>query len=243
VRREAAPGGRDNLVWRAAESLWRAIGRRGEPHGIRLVLEKGIPMAAGLGGGSADAAAALAGLNVVWRGRLPRRDLLELAGELGSDVPFFLIGGAALGLGRGEDVYPLADGRRTGLVVIKPSIGISTVEAYRWFDEDAGRRPASASLVEADGVDMDWPTGPVELRNDLQPAVCRRHPGITAAIDALRGAGATAAAMSGSGSAVFGVFTEAGAARAARRLARPGWQVMAVRTLSRRETGRRMALC
>jgi 4-diphosphocytidyl-2-C-methyl-D-erythritol kinase len=230
---------RTNLVWRAAARLWRALGRSGDPAGVRVTLEKRIPAAAGLGGGSADAAAALSGLQALWRARLPRRTLIELAAELGSDVPFFLIGGTALALGRGEEVFPLADARRAGLVVIAPAIEVSTADAYGWFDEDGPGRPAAGPL----SIDLGWPTGPLPLVNDLQAPVMRRHPGVLRAIGALREAGAQAAAMSGSGSAVYGLFAEAATARAARRLSRPGWQVFATRTLSRREASRRIALC
>lgn len=242
VRPAVVPADRTNLVWRAAVLLWRALGRRGEPDGVRVTLEKSIPSEAGLGGGSADAAAALAGLNTLWRGRLPRRDLLDLGAELGSDVPFFLVGGTALALGRGEDVYPLADARRLGLLLIKPSIDVSTVQAYRWLDEDRAKR-AGAPAASGQVVDLGWATDPVVLSNDLQAPVSRRHPAVPEAIAALEGAGATAAVMSGSGSSVFGVFPESGVPRAARRLARSGWHVVATSTLSRREALRRMTLC
>jgi 4-diphosphocytidyl-2-C-methyl-D-erythritol kinase len=242
VRPAVVPADRTNLVWRAAVLLWRALGRRGEPDGVRVTLEKNIPAEAGLGGGSADAAAALAGLNLLWRGRLTRRDLLDLGAELGSDVPFFLVGGTALALGRGEDVYPLADARRLGLVLIKPSIDVSTVEAYRWLDDDRARRVAPPTAT-GQSLELGWATDPVALANDLQAPVGRRHPVVLEAVAALEGAGAKATAMSGSGSAVFGVFTESGVKRAARRVARKDWEVLATSTLSRREALRRMALC
>src|SRR5262245_42636946 len=136
TRGPGVPADRTNLVWRAADALWRALGRSGEPANTHVKLDKQIPMAAGLGGGSADAAATLAGLHRLWGGKLSRRDLMQLAGTLGSDVPFFLHGGTALGVGRGEELYPLADVRRLGVVIVKPSFGVSTAEAYRWLDED-----------------------------------------------------------------------------------------------------------
>ncbi len=242
VRPAVVPADRTNLVWRAATLLWRALRRRGEPNGVRVTLEKSIPAEAGLGGGSADAAAALSGLNQLWRGRLTRRDLLDLGAELGSDVPFFLVGGTALALGRGEDVYPLADAQRLGLVLIKPSIDVSTVEAYRWLDDDRAKRVGPPTVTDQ-SLDLGWATDPVVLANDLQAPVGRRHPVVLEAIAALDNAGARAAVMSGSGSSVFGVFAESGVNRAARRVARPDWQVVATSTLSRREALRRMALC
>jgi 4-diphosphocytidyl-2-C-methyl-D-erythritol kinase len=158
-------------------------------------------------------------------------------------VPFFLVGGTALALGRGEDVYPLADSRRLGLVLVKPSIDISTVEAYRWLDDDRARRVDPVGAADPNPLDLGWATDPVALINDLQAPVTRRHPVVLEAIEALRAAGASAAVMSGSGSAVFGVFSDSAAPRAARRLARTGWDVTATTSLSRRETLRRMSLC
>ncbi len=241
VRPPVAPAGPANLVWRAATLLWKALERKGEPHGLRLTLEKAIPSAAGLGGASADAAAALVGLHALWRGRLPRRALFELASALGSDVPFFLVGGTALALGRGEDVVPLADVRALRLVLVKPAFDVATPDAYRWLDEDAGARAAASSAPPA--VDVGWPTDPLLLINDLQQPVSRRHPEIVDVIEALRTAGARATLMSGSGSAAYGVFDAPPPARALNRLARPGWTVISTRTLSRRQAERRVRLC
>ncbi len=234
------PAGRGNLVWRAAALLWRALGRRGEPRGVRLSLEKSIPAAAGLGGASADAAAALVGLHAVWGGRLPDGRLAELAAEIGSDVAFFLVGGTALALGRGEEILPLLDATPLRVTIIKPAFEVSTPDAYGWFDDDARR--ASRNDAMAPAVDVGWPTGLLALRNDLQPAVARRHPPIGEMLEALRAAGVEAALMSGSGSAVYGLAGPAGG-RLARRLARPGWQVISTRTLSRRAARRRVGLC
>jgi 4-diphosphocytidyl-2-C-methyl-D-erythritol kinase len=241
VRGAGVPDGPENLVWRAAEVLWRDLGRAGAPRDAHVRLEKHIPMAAGLGGGSADAAAALVGLNEVWNGRRSRAELLRLAAGLGSDVPFFLIGGTALGTGRGEEVYPLDDVRRMGVIVIKPSFGVSTAEAYRWHDEwdrtDGPRAPQPAR-----GVDVGWLTGPLVPTNDLEGPVASRHPGITEMIAACQREGALASAMTGSGSAVFGLFPEPVARRAVGRLQRPDWLVLLTRTLTRHEAGRRMGL-
>jgi len=231
----------DNLVWRAASSLWRAAGRAGDPRGVHVKLEKAIPVGAGLGGGSADAAAALVGLNTVWDIRLSPRALTRLAAELGADVPFFLVGGTALGLGRGDDVYPLEDAARLGVVAIKPAFGVSTADAYGWLDADraagldaGGRQPADLPL--------GWVSGPLAMGNDLEAPVVRRHPAVGEAIDACLRAGALGAAMSGSGSAIFAVFSEAAAARAVRQLRRPDWLVQLTRTISRAESRRRMCL-
>jgi 4-diphosphocytidyl-2-C-methyl-D-erythritol kinase len=239
-----APGvslGRDNLVWRAADLLWRAVGRTGPARDVQLHLRKTIPAAAGLGGGSADAAATLAGLNHLWRGRLTRARLAALAGRLGSDVPFFFCGGTALGLGRGEDLYPLPDMPRHLVVIVTSPHGISTADAYRWLDDDDEVRPRAAR--PAGSVEVGWPSGPLAVRNDLQAPVVRRHPSIGHALAALRRHGAAVAAMTGSGSAVFGLFPAVDirrVTRAAEGLARDGRHVLLTRTLSRRESLRRI---
>jgi len=244
-RSPGVPADRSNLIWRAADLLWKAIGRTGEARDAHVKLEKRIPTEAGLGGGSADAAAALVGLNTLWSGRQSPRDLMRLGAALGSDVPFFLQGGTALGFGRGEELYPLDDTHRYGVVVLKPSFGVPTADAYRWFDEDqAGAPPPDNSAVTAGRreVDLGWPSGPIVLHNDLEAAVARRHSEIAQMVQACLAEGAVAAAMTGSGSAVYGLFTETGATRGAKRLKRPDWLVLLTRTLSRREAGRRNAL-
>lgn len=240
VRGHGVPADRENLVWRAAELLWRALGRTGGPRDAYIHLDKSIPAAAGLGGGSADAAAALIGLNVLWGARRTPSDLMTLSAELGSDVPFFLQGGTALCAGRGDEVYPVDDISRLGLVLIKPSIGVATADAYRWLDED--RTAGSVDSTHPDRLDVGWPVGPITLVNDLEAPVARRHPVIAEMINACRQAGAMAAGMTGSGSAVFAAFSETAAKRVVRRLRRPDWLVILTRTLSRHETARRIGL-
>jgi len=235
------PTDETNLVSRAAAALWRALGRDGEPRDAHVKLVKQIPLAAGLGGGSADAAAALVALNVVWEGRRSRRDLARIGGALGADVPFFLQGGTALGAGRGDEIYPVDDAARLGVVIIKPSFGVATADAYRWLDEDRAAGVADAPAVSRD-VDLGWAAGPIALVNDLQGPVARRHAPVDDNVDTLAKAGALGAAMTGSGSAVFGLFPEAQAPRAARRLKRADWLVQVTRTLSRREAARRIGL-
>jgi 4-diphosphocytidyl-2-C-methyl-D-erythritol kinase len=241
-RSVGVPTDRTNLVWRAAEALWKAIGGVGEPRDVHIRLDKQIPVSAGLGGGSADAAAALVGLNEIWNGRRSRRDLMAIGAGIGSDVPFFFQGGTAVGVGRGEELYPVDDVTRLGIVIIKPSFGVSAADAYRWLDED---RDSGATPPEPSGrndVDVGWPGGPVTLCNDLQAAVNRRHPMIDEMVTACVRHGAMAAAMSGSGSAVFAVFPEAVVRKAMSQLQRPDWFVLLTRTLSRREAARRMGL-
>jgi 4-diphosphocytidyl-2-C-methyl-D-erythritol kinase len=241
TRSPGVPTDRSNLIWKAAELLWRDLRRVGDPRDAHVRLEKSIPVAAGLGGGSADAAAALSGLNAVWGGKRSRRHLATLAATLGSDVPFFLQGGTALGAGRGEELYPVDDVHRMSVIVIKPSFGVATAEAYRWLDDDrAAAVDAPASTRPA--VELGWSTGPVSLDNDLEAPVARRHPDIGQMVAACVSEGALGAAMTGSGSAVFGLFPEAVARKAASRLKRPEWLVTLTRTADRREASRRMGV-
>lgn len=229
-----------NIVWRAAAALWRTGGRTGEPRDAHVKLDKSIPMAAGLGGGSADAAAALVGLNQLWEMRCPPHELVRIGRELGADVPFFLQGGTALGAGRGDEIYPVDDIARFGVVVVKPSFGISTADAYAWLDAD--RAAGAITARDPRVLDVGWTGHPIAISNDLEAPVTRRHPAIEEMIAACLREGAVAAAMTGSGSAVFGLFRESVAVKAARRLQRPDWLILLTRTLSRRESSRRMAL-
>jgi len=226
-----------NLVWKAAARLWTALGRADAPADTEVTLEKAIPMQAGLGGGSADAAAALLGLARLWGGGPPAM-LREIAAELGADVAFFLSGGTALGLGRGEEIYPLVDLPAHAVVVVQPPFGVSTVEAYRWYDEDhaAGLRDPR----ELQQLPVPWPTRAAQMVNDLEPPVVRRHPEIAELRTILREAGAVAATMTGSGSAVFGLFRSRAAAQGALiRLSGGGVRALVTRTLGRAEYERR----
>jgi 4-diphosphocytidyl-2-C-methyl-D-erythritol kinase len=239
-RTPGVPSDQTNLVWRAAAALWTAMGREGEPRDAHIKLDKAIPSQAGLGGGSANAAAALVGLNKLWAGRKTRRDLMQIGAALGSDVPFFLQGGTALGVDRGQELYPVDDVERMGVIIIKPSFGISTAEAYGWLDADRASGFASGSTRQS--VEMGWPISPIPLSNDLMEPVIRRHPGVGEMVDACLSRGALGAQMTGSGSAVFGLFPESVASKAARQLKRPDWLVLVARTQTRREAARRMGL-
>ena len=217
---------RGNIVERAASLLWQFAGRPGVPAGVRVHIAKRIPIAAGLGGGSADAAAALRALARLWRVRLPLKPLQEIAASLGADVPFFLQGGTARGVGRGDVLSAIADRPRRWVVVATPPFGVSTKDAYRWFDRDAS---ADRRSLGSGGQGR-------RPLNDLQAVVNAHHPEIGQLIDELTRAGAAPAAMSGSGSAVFGLFARRSAAEAAAdALIGRGRRVLVTRTLSRRE--------
>jgi 4-diphosphocytidyl-2-C-methyl-D-erythritol kinase len=164
--------------------------------------------------------------------------LRELAARIGADVPFFLSGGTALGLGRGEEIYPLVDLPKYWVVIVRPPFGVSTAEAYSWYDEDrvAGvREPRELQILP-----VPWPTRAAQMINDLEPPVVRRHPEIAAFRSLLKEGGAVASAMSGSGSAVFGLFrSRMAAARVMRPLSRGGARAWLTRTVSRAEYERR----
>lgn len=236
-RTPGVPLDASNLVWRAAAALWTALGRDGEPRDAVVTIEKHIPVQAGLGGGSADAAAALVGLGRLWGG-VPATLLREVGSGIGADVAFFLSGGTALGLGRGEEIYPLVDLPPHWVVVVRPAFGVSTAEAYGWYDED--RTAGLKEPRELQILPVPWPSRAAQMVNDLEPPVVRRHPEITSLKTSLREAGALAAAMSGSGSAVFGLFrSRAAAARSLRPLAKGGARAFLTRTLTRAEYERR----
>lgn len=234
------PTDQRNLVWKAASLLHRmTTGKSSAPRDVLIDLRKRIPAEAGLGGGSSNAAMTLLALNKLWKLDLDLASLARIGARLGADVPFFLDGGTALGLGRGDDIYPLADMPSVHVVILRPGFGVATADAYLWYDQEARR--AQKPMV-ARAIPPGWPAWSATLRNDLEVPVVRHHPAIGRIKQSLIDAGATFAAMSGSGSAVFGLFERAEAARrTANDLSRPGWLSLHTRTLNRREYARRVA--
>ncbi len=236
VSDRALSAGPDNLVYRAIQAIRSEIGFRG---GIRAKLTKRIPVARGLGGGSSDAAAALIGmLRLTGQERdfsLPR--LIEIASGLGADVPFFLFGGRALAVNRGDEIYPLNDGSKRTIVVVSPSgIAVSTKEAYEWLSAELTNRAKAPNIWKF--CALCW-SRQGAVSNDFEVPVFSRHPRLGEIRDALLQAGAAEAALAGSGSAVFGIFRNpAQARRAARKF--PEDSVFVVETLSRERYGRAM---
>jgi 4-diphosphocytidyl-2-C-methyl-D-erythritol kinase len=226
----ALPTDERNLVVRAALLLRQAAG---VGVGARLRLKKRIPVAAGLGGGSSDAAATLLGLNQLWDLRWPRERLEALAVELGMDVPFFLSRGPALATGRGERLEQLPAAGAYALVLVNPRVPVSAREAYErvpvgWRAEPAGAR----RLVEALGTRNPVRVG-AALTNHLEGFVAPHLPAIGRMKAALLAAGALGAAMSGSGPTVFGLARSLDHARQIRqRVGRAAWGCWAVRTHS-----------
>jgi len=223
-----------NLIWRAGDALAQSLGRSTPLADMVVRLHKHIPLRAGLGGASANAAAALVGLAAAWRATATPAQLTDIAATVGADVPFFLTGGTALGLGRGDEIYPLADLPRHWIVLLIPGFGVSTPDAYAWYDRDhemghgVGREPQY--------VPGPWPSRAAQMINDLEGAIARHHPEIDQMKAALRRAGAIAAAMSGSGSTVYGLFQRRhDAATAVSKLSGSGWRVVLTHSLGRAE--------
>lgn len=199
------PRDESNLVMKAAVALAERTGVRGFAD---MALEKGVPSAAGLGGGSADAAAVLGVLNELWGCGLPVGDLREVGASVGSDVPALMMDGPVLATGRGERVQP-ARCRPLALVVVTFSLAISTPQAYRWWDEDGATGPDPANLLEAAASGDVAQLAPL-LFNDLEGPVIRHHPEVGEARRVLMDGGAVGAVMSGSGPSVVGLLRNEG---------------------------------
>src|ERR1700722_10811300 len=231
----AGEPGQDNLVYRAIRDLGSEIGLK---HGVRPVLTKRIPVGRGLGGGSSDAAAALIGLLQLTGKRVEAARLLQIASSLGADVPFFLLGGRALGIGRGDEIYPLPDAPRRHLLLISPhDIAVPTKDAYQWLSEELTNEEGPTKLMRF--CALCWSPQGGALSNDFEAAVFPRYPRLSAIKRELLQQGAAEASLAGSGSAVFGVYQPPAKARRAAR-AFPKDQVFLCSTLSRAEYRRKM---
>ena len=213
------PADESNLVLRAARALQAATG---ETRSARMTLRKFIPVAAGMGGGSSDAAAALKGLNLLWGLGLPDERLEEIGLTIGADVPFCIRGGLQRAQGVGERLTPLTLKTPLYLVAFQPCRGLSTKEVFTALHEE-GIDPADRP--DNDAAQRALAQGNVRLLgrsmgNVLEPVSRRLRPQIDEAIRAIEASGAVGARMTGSGSAVFGVYAHAGACkRAAQELA------------------------
>jgi len=217
----------DNLAVRAAEMVLAATGRK---FGVHLALTKRIPVRAGLGGGSSDAAAALRGVNQLAGNAVPTHEILQFGSRLGSDVPFFL-GGASLVLawGHGERMLALPPLPSHPALLLIPPVGVSTPEAYALVDE--GRRAgARRGAVALDLEALRTWGGIGRLSgNDFESPIFGRHPEIRAAFERLAGTHPLICRMSGSGSALFAVYRSAGDRDdAASQLGRKYGQVVSV---------------
>jgi 4-diphosphocytidyl-2-C-methyl-D-erythritol kinase len=192
----------DNLVVKAARLCLDELRLTGS---VELCLEKRIPMGAGLGGGSSDAAAVLLALPVLAGGVIPMERLMALARELGSDVPFFLVGGRAVGIGRGTELYPLPDAGSHPALVVAPAIHVSTRDAYDSLNPAELTTQLLQNKIDSFQAGI-WDSSCVVGANDFEEAVFRKHPPLRALKQKLIKLGASPAMMSGSGSSVFGIF-------------------------------------
>ena len=246
------------IVERAMESL-RARGR------VTITIEKRLPVQGGLGAGSGNAVAALIGLERALKKNLPGAEKLRIAAEVGSDLPLFLVGGTVLGVGRGEEVYPLPDLPATVCVVATPEIGVSTPKAFADWDamlSGASKltpRAPSDRMIEFGRMVSGWLIGqplsgvPVSkgrgraetslldlvrtgIENDFEQVVFPKYPELREVKSVLERAGAFYASLSGSGSAIYGLFrSRAAGQKAAARLQRDGVPAVVTTTLTRRQ--------
>jgi len=200
-----------NLAGEAAAMLLEETGARGR---VSIRLNKRIPMGGGLGGGSSDAAAVLLTLPALAGRELPMPRLCAMAAALGSDVPFFLWGGRAIGIGRGTELFPLPDGPSLAGILITPPVQVSTAEAYR---ELSGGLTTELQVSKISGFQsLVWDGGVSrEVQNDFEPVVFARERSLARLKGRLLRAGAASALMSGSGSSLFGLFSDSTAARSA----------------------------
>ncbi|MCL6478002.1 MAG: 4-(cytidine 5'-diphospho)-2-C-methyl-D-erythritol kinase [Peptococcaceae bacterium] len=222
------PPGPDNIVYRAAGLIRTAYGCNG---GARIYIHKNIPVAAGLAGGSTDAAAALRALNELWALHIEEGELFKLGEKLGADVPFCLLGKTALAGGKGEVLTPLPAFSGFGVVLVKPPFGVSTARIYSLYDTcPPGPGPDTRALVKAlKKRDVTAVAG--LMGNVLERVTSSLHPEILDIKKALLAAGAAGALMSGSGPAVFGLCAGREEARAvASRLNLPGCRIIATET-------------
>lgn len=220
--------GPDNLVCRAAELLRQSGGGQG----ARIVLTKRIPLAAGLGGGSSDAAATLEGLNRLWRLGHSSAELADLGAQLGSDVPFFFAAPAAWCSGRGEIVTPVTLGRRLDFVLACPAAGLSTAAVYGGVS--IPEQPLAGAELRQAAADGDVAAIGRRLHNRLQPVAERICPEVAECRALLSGFGPAGALMSGSGSSVFALCRDRREAvrivRGLRRSGQPALRLFIVRS-------------
>ncbi len=229
VRGAALPQGPENLACRAAELFLAEAGR---PGGVAIELDKRIPVGGGLGGGSSNAAAVMAGLDRLYGLRYPIADLQGLGARLGSDVPFFFGGSLSLATGRGEILAGLRGWPPHWVVLANPRVAVSTAWAYGEVSSKLTDRALQASITASiAGGCLPWP--PTWAFNRLEEAVLPHHPEIRLLRDLLRAEGGAPVLMSGSGATVFAVAAdEAAACRLAARAGAAGAFAMAVRTLA-----------
>ena len=210
----------DNLCMKATRAFFAETGTKSD--GVTITLEKHIPVQAGLGGGSSDAAAVLRALRTLYAPDISDGRLETLAARLGSDVPFFIRGGTQLATGRGEVVSPLPQLAAGWFVVVKPDEGYSTAEMYRRLDEPGSLLVRNSRYMQDAVAANNVHAVAVELHNSFERVV-PKDSSLRTIKDALRAQGALGTLLSGSGSAVFGLFDDQSAAAAAAEALKKTW--------------------
>ena len=202
---ETTPTDQKNIVWKAAQLF---LSRFNCPNGIHILLKKTIPVAAGLGGGSSDAAATLKGLNQLFDLSLSQDYLLKMGKKLGADVPFFLFKNSALGEGIGARLTSTPPLSSAWIIIANPDFSLSTKWVYNNIDIDLllTKKTDHINMLRLFLGKNDLPNIGLHLHNDLEPFILRRYPVIKELKERLLTAGALGALMSGSGSSVFGIF-------------------------------------
>jgi 4-diphosphocytidyl-2-C-methyl-D-erythritol kinase len=223
----------DNLVVKAISALNSSLRLK---QGCRVQLEKRIPLGSGLGGGSSNAAAAILGMKKLLNLDIPTRQLFEMGGLLGSDVPFFFVGGTALGVGRGSEIYPLADHALNHILLVVPSAGVSTKLAYTRMRLPLTKQGGKSMIPVFCSAYVDSLNGNKFLENDFEKVVFRDFPGLKQIRRELLKLGALAAGLTGSGSALFGLFDSKSRMLKARNgVASDDFQFIETKTLQRQQ--------
>jgi 4-diphosphocytidyl-2-C-methyl-D-erythritol kinase len=254
------PKDESNTCYRIAKETMSALGAKGR---VVIEIEKRLPVQGGLGGASSNAVAVLLALELALKKSLTAMERLRVAAEVGSDLPLFLAGGTVLGLGRGEQVYPLEDLAVMPCVVVTPSVGVSTPRAFAAWDRKL-TRPNASDRIDELGLRLSaWLSenysgapfrrGRLEnpllklvragIKNDFEEVVFPEYPELSEIKQALVRTGAKYASLSGSGSTLYGLFGSIKMARAAaEKLRKQGWAAQATTTVSRREYWKRLSI-
>ena len=223
------PVDKSNLAYRAAELLQDACGTK---QGVHIKIKKNIPISAGMGGGSSDAAAALRGLNRLWKLNLSDKVLMRLGARLGADVPFFLFPeSAAWGTGRGDRLKPVEIKKKFWLVVVKPPIAVSTREAYQALPGSLTKRKNDVKLLIYALNNFTLEKIGEKLFNRLESVVFERYNSLARLKKRLSALGVKAVLMSGSGSVIFGLTANREEAKIIKRNLHNRHEVMIVRSL------------
>lgn len=229
------PVDENNLIIKTAKSLQNKFDVN---KGAKIHLEKKIPAPGGLGGGSSNAAVAMLGLMKLWNLKISFEKLVEIAAEIGSDVPFFLYGGTSIGIGRGTEIEPIEDVTEKYVLLITPEIDVPTKDAFKllnapYLTKENSKRILKLCRNEAEKLDLRQKT----LKNDFESAVFKLEPEIELIKNKLIELGAVQAILSGSGASVFAIFDTQETRQATQKalVENTNWRMFAVATISRND--------